>query len=540
MSGGRRYRVTLPENTGTTNKTTIPQPNQLPQHHEKMVDADGNDIYDQSIPISFVVGSGSRGRSYITQHDERLFQSPITWYVEDQTWDLSPGYAPSGHQRFERVLSESCLSCHAGKINFLEDQTNRYNAAQPFQELSIGCERCHGPGRQHVDAHRQGRVSTDQYIVNPQKLASRERNSVCYQCHLSGKHRVLRYGKRPRDFRPGQPLRDIWTVFVTGTGVSQDQQARLTSNVEQMHASRCFQQSNGKMGCTSCHDPHYHPKSEERTAYYRARCLRCHEQHGCSLPAAERNAPPALNSCKHCHMQKLVTSDIAHSSQADHRILRFSTEVKAASDDHESTMTANTLPWELFDGALDTLPSWDIDRATAIGSFHEARKKKDKKAIVEAMRKLTKVVNQVPADHQARLELARMHYRLEDYPAALRHAKIVLEGNPTEGSALILAGFSSQFTENFQDAVEYFAKKLSQNPRDSSLYIPLAEVVGRQQDLLNAIKILDQGLQVDPSSIALHSMSAECYRRTGQTQKSQQHLDLIESIRFSMQRDQKP
>jgi Tfp pilus assembly protein PilF len=63
-------------------------------------------------------------------------------------------------------------------------------------------------------------------------------------------------------------------------------------------------------------------------------------------------------------------------------------------------------------------------------------------------------------------------------------------------------------------------------------------MIAEQQDLHKAIKVLKDGLQIDPSSIALHSVIAEYYRRTGQIQERQRHLDLIESIRYSMERDQ--
>ena len=63
-------------------------------------------------------------------------------------------------------------------------------------------------------------------------------------------------------------------------------------------------------------------------------------------------------------------------------------------------------------------------------------------------------------------------------------------------------------------------------------------MIAKQQDLHNAIKAIKKGLEVDPASIALHSIIAEYYLRTGQTQEHQRHLKLIESIRYSMERDQ--
>ena len=51
---------------------------------------------------------------------------------------------------------------------------------------------------------------------------------------------------------------------------------KAVGQVEQMHLSRCFQASAGELGCASCHDPHELPAVDERTTYYRKRCLDCH------------------------------------------------------------------------------------------------------------------------------------------------------------------------------------------------------------------------------------------------------------------------
>ena len=238
-------------------------------------------------------------------------------------------------------------------------------------------------------------------------------------------------------------------------------------------------------------------------------------------------------------MKKLTTSDIAHSAQADHRILRFPASSPKPKENSKPGMTGKErVSWNLFDGAVDTLPAWDKERAVAIGRFHEAVKNKDTQAIQRSRDKLIKVVKQVPNDYEARMELAQTFYRLEQYEKALEHVEIVLEAKPNYEEALALAGFAAQLTNQFQDSIDYFSRKLALNPRDANLYIMLAEMVGQQQDLRSAIKILNQGLEIDPSSIILHSLIADWYRRIGQTEESQRHLDLIESIRHSMQRDE--
>ena len=56
-------------------------------------------------------------------------------------------------------------------------------------------------------------------------------------------------------------------------------------HVEQMESSRCFRASQGQLGCISCHDPHRLPAPSAKAAYYRERCLACHEQEGLRLAA---------------------------------------------------------------------------------------------------------------------------------------------------------------------------------------------------------------------------------------------------------------
>jgi hypothetical protein len=48
------------------------------EHIERVTSSSGQTVLEQSIPMHYVVGSGSRGRSFLHQVGDRLFQSPIT------------------------------------------------------------------------------------------------------------------------------------------------------------------------------------------------------------------------------------------------------------------------------------------------------------------------------------------------------------------------------------------------------------------------------------------------------------------------------
>ena len=125
-------------------------------HTEFMTDEDGEAIYEQSEEVHFAVGSGMNARTYMMNHDGVMFESPITWYTEKAIWDLSPGYHENPAQRFTRRITDGCLQCHSGLPLPTGDGTSARFAKEPFFELGIGCERCHGPGRQHVEKFESG------------------------------------------------------------------------------------------------------------------------------------------------------------------------------------------------------------------------------------------------------------------------------------------------------------------------------------------------------------------------------------------------
>ncbi|HND50745.1 MAG TPA: hypothetical protein PLV92_00055, partial [Pirellulaceae bacterium] len=49
-------------------------------HHEVLLDEAGDKIYDQSVRIRFVLGSGQHGRSYLIDRGGVLYQSSIGWF----------------------------------------------------------------------------------------------------------------------------------------------------------------------------------------------------------------------------------------------------------------------------------------------------------------------------------------------------------------------------------------------------------------------------------------------------------------------------
>ncbi|MFI5456371.1 MAG: cytochrome c3 family protein, partial [Isosphaerales bacterium] len=285
-------------------------------HREARQDASGRLIAQNQAEVQYVIGSGRQGFSYLIERDGFLFESPITWYAKDRRWGLSPGYETRNHH-FERPILAECLFCHANRAERVSSAINRYRTPI-FQGHSIGCERCHGPGDLHV---RRPTVvdGRDLTIVNPADLEPSVRDAVCEQCHLIGPRRVSRVGTRSEDYRPGLPFYRFWSVFVP-SGNARDN--RFAGQVEQMHDSRCYQASQGRLGCISCHDPHVLPAPEVKAAYFRDRCLECHADQGCRLPAKLRRERNRGDDCIGCHMPRSNSSNNPHVATTNHRIPR--------------------------------------------------------------------------------------------------------------------------------------------------------------------------------------------------------------------------
>ena len=287
--GARRYRI---ERTADAVR-----------HHEVLLDEDGSEIYDQVADVRYALGSGKRGRAYLIEHDGMIFKSSLAWFSPHQEWGLSPGYPPGQHKRFERRITEGCINCHVGRMSAKPSAPDIFLPPVVI-EAAISCERCHGPGREHAAAHEAGTVTDKQHIIHPARLDHAQRDAICAQCHLHGKATVLRTGQRVFDFRPGQRIEDNRIVFVAPPSTANGSAANALSQVELMATSVCFQKSNGRMGCTSCHDPHSMPTAETRVDYYRAKCLACHDNdnRNCRVPVAERQQQEPTDSCIACHM----------------------------------------------------------------------------------------------------------------------------------------------------------------------------------------------------------------------------------------------
>ncbi len=283
-------------------------------HHRELLRTP-DDVVLSDFPLVYVVGSGEHALSYLAEADGFLVESPVSWYASHHKWDLSPSYDRPDQLGFQRPILQSCLMCHAGRLEAVDGSLHRFR----FHELTIGCERCHGPGSLHLQ--RQNRppegdkpagLPPDDTIVNPRHLSRALAEEVCEQCHRQDRGMVPVRGRNPDDYRPGLPLEEFRLYYRVRQSSAP---LTLTGHVDQLRASPCYQHS-AELSCLTCHNPHAFPKPAEGVAYYRAICQKCHEtRHPCTNAAAR----DPNNGCVKCHMPTGAT-DAPHVAFTNHRI----------------------------------------------------------------------------------------------------------------------------------------------------------------------------------------------------------------------------
>jgi len=252
-------------------------------------------------PMDIVIGSGTKGQTYLSWAGKKLFQLPVSYYAPLNAWCNSPGY-PTDKIMINRTIPVRCLECHT--TNF--KKTEAINGVDEFDRTQVmygvDCERCHGPAAEHVafqKAHPDEKKA--KFIINPALLSRQQKLDNCALCH-SG----LRENSKPSfSFVTGDKLDDYSTPDYKADTVAQldvhgNQYGLLT-------ASKCFKLS--KMDCSSCHNVHVNEANNP--GLFSLRCMNCHnnDNHNfCTQPAMPGLVLKA--NCIDCHMPALPSKKI--------------------------------------------------------------------------------------------------------------------------------------------------------------------------------------------------------------------------------------
>jgi Tfp pilus assembly protein PilF len=290
------------------------------------LDQQGNPINVFRRKIDYILGSGNKTRSYLYQTEVgEIYQLPLGWYSGSQSWQMAPGYEQAEHAGVTRNVRRECMFCHNAFPEVEKDSDWHWQPQFFPHQLpeGTGCQRCHGPGGEHVKTVLSGKATKEQIhasIVNPAKLDPQRRDSVCFQCHLLPSVAMVgarNFNRADYSFRPGELLSEYLVhVDVDDANVSKTQRFEINHHAYRLRQSECFVQSKGALSCINCHDPHVKVKPNERVKHYGQVCASCHQKPHKPLVKSKI----ADDDCNSCHMPQRRTQDVVHVTMTDHNI----------------------------------------------------------------------------------------------------------------------------------------------------------------------------------------------------------------------------
>ena len=204
---------------------------------------------------------------------------------------LPPGYAGTA----------SCIQCHDEAAKSF-DRSRHGQVKDPRSPAgTLGCESCHGPGQAHNDDEAKGKIK----IIK--KLKPAEINETCLSCHNRGTHagwegsahdkRDLSCATCHSVHSPKSPERQL--VKATETQLCATCHRLQVAKTERAVAHMPVRE--GKMSCSSCHNPHgsiTNVKNLKTGSSVAELCTTCHtEMRG---PMIFEHAPVREN-CATCH-----------------------------------------------------------------------------------------------------------------------------------------------------------------------------------------------------------------------------------------------
>ena len=260
--------------------------------------------------IAFVYGSKWKQRYFKKVGDDYVVLS-AQWDVTNQVWRpffvkngtdwWAPLYPPDN---FKRPTGPLCDGCHSVNYN-IETKTPT--------EWNVGCEKCHGPGSEHLV--RPLRTN----IVNPDRLDPVQASDTCIQCHSQGQPLKNPIGGKyydwPVGFHMGDQLQDHWKLEEHKLGETTFTHfADNTAHKNRMQGNDFVQSVMYTRGvkCSSCHDVHGTENDAMLIKPANVICLECHgprSPNGPHVSTVEEHthhkAGSPGNECIACHMPKI-------------------------------------------------------------------------------------------------------------------------------------------------------------------------------------------------------------------------------------------
>lgn len=395
---------------------------------------------------------------------------------------MAPGFDRPDHEGVLRRARVECLFCHNAYAGLPKNAVSGFWRDQTFPAAlpeGIGCQRCHGPGAEHVRKASSGASDAEvrAAIVNPSRLDPTLRNDVCYECHLQPSIAfpgMRRFGRDINSFRPGEPLPSyVLHLDIKDDEIAPADRFEINHHPFRLEQSRCFRESGGKLSCLSCHDPH------KRTADVKPVCMSCHAK-----------AHRASEDCVSCHMPKHRTQDVVHVVMTDHRIGIY------------PNLPALVSPREERDPIVDDIIVTDGSRAPADAELYR---------VVAAVRagsasgakKLEEMLAANPSTAvEPYFDLAVVQLREKRYDAVEKTVQLILSRVPDQPLAIEFLGLARGAEGKRDEAIELLRKAAKLDPDRPETQYNLGVQLMASGQREEAAKAFERAVAARPNFVA--------------------------------------
>jgi DmsE family decaheme c-type cytochrome len=212
------------------------------------------------------------------------------------------------------VGMDMCVQCH-------EETVNKFKHT-PHMSSPQGCEGCHGPGQAHVDN------AGDKTKIRVFKdLSNVESSGTCMECHNKGNQKHWTGSMHDSRQVACVNCHETHPEGAVEKALLQQPEMKLCTSCHLQKKAQLLRPGHmpmreGKMECTSCHNPHGTPNerlllqtsvnqncytchAEKRGPFLwehapvRENCLNCHDAHGTVNEKMLKVKQPLL--CQQCH-----------------------------------------------------------------------------------------------------------------------------------------------------------------------------------------------------------------------------------------------
>jgi predicted CXXCH cytochrome family protein len=284
----------------------------------------------ETFGVDYTLGA-KRYQGYLaTLPEGRIYVLPVFWHIASKRWvdwkEITP--IPDGAHDIRQIWNANCFNCHGTNIVQGYDVAER-KYKSTWTEMGIGCEACHGPGREHValmDAWEKDPASKPKYdnssknrqlseilkIFSVKSSEPRRVYDTCAYCH--GNKRNIFVG-----FKGGDRYADYAMPFLISDPIPDndlqgefwpDGRPNRFNRPQALTLSGCFKA--GAIACTACHVAHGSRNEFSLKVNINqgrngdALCTQCHttpEFAGAALKTHTFHAPESAGSrCISCHM----------------------------------------------------------------------------------------------------------------------------------------------------------------------------------------------------------------------------------------------